>query len=62
MSKFVNNFSEGNYEIKCKYGHDDEKCETCRINYKYYNCLLKYMNLKDHLMECKYLCCNNNYQ
>ena len=27
----VNNLSKGLYRIKCKLGHDDEKCETCGI-------------------------------
>ena len=27
----VNNLAEGIHKIKCKYGHDDKKCETCRI-------------------------------
>ena len=30
-----NNLSEGTHRIKCKYGHDDKKCETCGIKYKY---------------------------
>ena len=27
----VNNFAEGIHKIKCKYGNDDKKCETCGI-------------------------------
>ena len=34
-SNLVNNRSEGIHRIKCKYGHDDKKCETCGIKYKY---------------------------
>ena len=30
----VNNLAEGSYKIKCKYGHDSKKCETCEIKYK----------------------------
>ena len=33
MSNVVNNFAEGIHRIKCKYGHDDQNCETCRIQY-----------------------------
>ena len=29
LSNLVNSFSEEIYEIKYKYGHDDQKCETC---------------------------------
>ena len=31
----VNNLSEGIHKIKCKYGHDDKKCELniCGIKY-----------------------------
>ena len=29
ISNLINNLSEGIHEIKCKYGHDDEKCENC---------------------------------
>ena len=32
LSNLVNNLSEGIHKIKCKYRHDDKKCETCRIN------------------------------
>ena len=31
LSNLVNNPSEGVHRIKCKYGHDDKKRETCRI-------------------------------
>ena len=34
-SNLVNNLSEGIHRIKCKYGHDDKKCETCGIKYEY---------------------------
>ena len=26
LSKLVDNLAEGTYKIKCKYGHDNEKC------------------------------------
>ena len=59
---FVNNLSLTIHRIKCKYGHDDEKPETCRIKYKYGDCFLEYAIFKDDLIEYKYLCCNKNYQ
>ena len=31
LSNLVNNLSEGIHKIKCKYWHDDKKCQTCRI-------------------------------
>ena len=36
-SNLVNNLSKGIHRIKCKYVHDDKKCETCRIKHKYCN-------------------------
>ena len=45
LSNFVNNLSEGIDRIKCKFGLDDNKCETCGIKYKYCNCFLKYSHL-----------------
>ena len=34
LSSLVSYLSEGIHRIKCKYRHDDKKCETCGINYK----------------------------
>ena len=34
LSNLVDNVAEGIHTIKCKYGHDNEKCETCEIKYK----------------------------
>ena len=62
LSNLVNNASEGTHRIKCKFGHDDKKCEACRIKYKYYDCLLEYRNFKDDLIEYKRLRCKKNYQ
>ena len=39
-----------------------EKCETCRIKYKHYNCFFKYTNFKDDLIEYRCLICNKSYQ
>ena len=38
LSNLVNNLSEVLHRIKCKLGHDNKKCETDRIKYKYCNC------------------------
>ena len=62
LSNPVNNLSDGIHKIKCKFGHDDKKCETCGIKYKYCNCFLEYINSKYDLIEYKYLCCNKNYK
>ena len=31
LSSLVNNLSEVFHTIRCKYRHDDKKCETCVI-------------------------------
>ena len=51
LSNLANNVSEGIYRIKCKFGQGDKKCETYGIKYKYCNCLIKYRNFKDNLIE-----------
>ena len=60
LSIFINSLSEGNHRVKCKYGQDDKRYETCRIKYKYCNCYLEYANFKDDLIERKCLFCNKN--
>ena len=62
LSNLVNNLSEGIQKIKCKFGHNDKKRETCGIKYKYCDCFLEYTNFKDDLIEYKCLYCNRNYQ
>ena len=62
LSNLLNNLSEGIHRIKCKFGQDDKKCETCGIKYNYCACFLEYINFKDDLIEYKCLCCNKNYQ
>ena len=62
LSNLVNNFSEGIHIIKCKFGRNDKKCETCGIKHKYCDRFLEYTNFKDDLKECKCSCCNKNYQ
>ena len=32
LSNLLNNLAERIYKIKSKYGHNDKKCETYRIN------------------------------
>ena len=60
LSNLVNNLAERIYKIKCKYEHDDKKCETWGIKYKDCECLLGCTNFKDNLIECKCLCCHKN--
>ena len=55
LSNLVKNLSEKIHRIKFKYGHDDGKCETCKIKYKYCDRFLEYTNFKDDLIECKCL-------
>ena len=51
LSNVVNNLSEGIHRIICKYEHDNKKCETCGIKYKYCDCFLECANFKDDLIE-----------
>ena len=51
LSNLAKNLSEGIHTIKCKYGHDDKKYETCVIKYKYFDCFPEYGNFKDGLIE-----------
>ena len=46
LSNLANNPSESIHRIKCKYGHDNKKYETCRIIYKNCECFLEYTNLR----------------
>ena len=51
LSNLVNNLSGRIHRVKCKYWHDDKKkSETCRIKYKYCDCVLEYVNVKDDLI------------
>ena len=49
LSNLDNNLSEGLHRVKCKFEHDDEKCETCGIKYKYCDCFIENTSLKDVL-------------
>ena len=62
FSNLVNNLSEEIHKIKCKYGHDNKKCEPCGIKYKYCDYFNQHVNFKHDLIEHKCLCCNTNYQ
>ena len=62
LLNLVNNLSEGLHRIKCKLGHDDKKCETCGIKYKYCDCFFEYTNFKYDLTKYKCLSCNKSYQ
>ena len=57
LLNLVSNLSEEIHRIICKFGHNDEKCET----YVKCDCFLEYSNFKDNLTEYKSLCCNKNY-
>ena len=62
FSNLVNNLSEEIHRIKCKSGHENKKCETSRIKYKYCDCFLEYTNFKDDTIESKCLIYNKNCQ
>ena len=46
------------YNINCKYGHNNKKCETFVIKFKDCKRCLEYKNVKDHLIPYECLCCN----
>ena len=50
FSNFVNTFSEEIHKIKCRYGHNDKKCEAWRIKCKYCDYFLEHINFKDDLL------------
>ena len=56
LSNPVNNLSERIHKVKCKHGHEDKKCETCGIKYRYCNCFFECTDFKDDLIE--NVCCN----
>ena len=61
LSNLVDKLSERVHRIKCKFRHDDKKCETCGIRYKYRDFFLEIINFKDDLIEYKCLRCNKKY-
>ena len=62
LSNLVDNLAEEIHKIKCKFGHDNKKSETCGIKYKDIKCCLEYTNVKDDWILYKCLCYNRNYQ
>ena len=50
LSNLVDNFPEVIHNIKCKYTHDNEQSETCRVKYKDYDCCLEYTDDKSDLI------------
>ena len=56
LSNLVNILAQGIHKIKCKYENSNENCETCRIEYKHFECCLRYARVKDDLIQCKCLC------
>ena len=62
LSNLANNISKEIHRIKCKFGRNDKKYETCRIKYGYCICFLEYTNFKDDLIQYKCLCSNKNHK
>ena len=62
LSNPVNNLYEGIHKIKCKYGHDEGKYNTCKIIHKGCDCFLEQTSFEYDLKEYKCLCCDNNCQ
>ena len=50
LSNLVNKLVKEIHRIKCKYGHENKKCETCGIKYRDCECCLEYTNVKDDLI------------
>ena len=50
VSNLANNIYEEIHKIKCKYGCDDKKRETCVIKYKDCECFLEYKGFRDDLI------------
>ena len=62
LSNLVNSiYFEEIHRTKCKYGHDDKRCETCGTKYKYCDCFLEYTNFKNDLIKHKCLCFDKKY-
>ena len=50
LSTLVNNLSEEIRKIKCKYVHDNKKCENCQTKYKSCKRIFEYTNFKDDII------------
>ena len=46
FSNLTDNPAEEIHKIKCRFGHGNEKCQTCGIKYKDCECFLDYENVK----------------
>ena len=46
LSNLVNNIPERIHKVKCKYGHNGKKCETCVTRCKDCDCFLEYKLLR----------------
>lgn len=51
LSNLVHILTEIIHKTKWKYGHDNEKCEAWRAEYKDFECSLEYKNVKDDLIQ-----------
>ena len=56
LSNLVEHLDEEIHKVKCIYGHDNKKWETCGVKYKYCERCVEYKNIKDKLVLCKCLC------
>ena len=41
LSNLINNLGKGIDKLKCKFGHNNKKCETCGIKCKDCDCFLE---------------------
>ena len=57
LLNLFNNLAKWIYKIKCKYAHENKKCETCGIKHKECECCLEYINIKEDLIVYKCLHC-----
>ena len=62
LPNLVNDLAEGIQKIKCKYGHNNKKFETCRIKYRKCECFLECKTFKGNLKKRKCLFCGNNIE
>lgn len=51
LSNLAGNFAKKIHKVKCKYRHDNNKCETYGIKYKDWECCVEYTKVKDDLIE-----------
>ena len=48
LPNLVDNLAGRIHKTKCKYGHDNKKCETCGIKHNDCQCCLECSNFKDY--------------